>query len=136
MVNLRVPKGTEDEIPEPKDVKPTDALPYEDAHVAKTPVSYVAFQFKGDDFNKYRRFILGNEKTRNRERRQVVDYYNGPLHPDTQYRAFTRAFTSQVPVNYPTKYMSIFFYGKTSFSILLKVENTISECQLHSFRNE
>ena len=99
MVNLRVPTGSVEEIPEPKDVKPADAVSYEDAHRSKRPVSYVAFQFKGNDFHKYRIFTLGNGERPNREKRQVEDYYNGPLHPNTEYRPFTRAFTTHVRIN-------------------------------------
>ena len=96
---VRIPKGTEAEAPKPSDVKPGDEVSYEEAHESKKPAVYVAFQFKGSEYQKYRRFTVGGEhKSDNshRDRREVKKYYNGPLEPGTDYRIFSRAFTSEV----------------------------------------
>ena len=96
---VRMPKGTEAEAPKPSDVKPGDEVSYEEAHESKKPAVYVAFQFKGSEYQKYRRFTVGGEhKSDNshRDRREVKKYYNGPLEPETDYRIYARAFTSEV----------------------------------------
>ena len=99
MIVIRIPKGIEAEAPQPSDVKPGDEVSYEEAHESKKPAVYVAFQFKGSEYQKYRRFTVGGkEKSDNshRDQREVKEYYNGPLEPETDYRIFSRAFTSEV----------------------------------------
>ena len=76
-------------------------MTYEEAHRSPTPAAYVTFQFGGKDFDKYQEFVVGNEAkssstTRTKRRVDPLEYENKPLQPNTNYRAFLRAFVSEV----------------------------------------
>ena len=102
MINLRVPQDTQDDIPAPGDIGLNDVVTYEEAHRSTKPAAYIAFGFQGDEFNIYKQFTLGDgQKCCDRRRREITKaYYNGPLEPNTKYQAFTRAFTSDVSLNF------------------------------------
>jgi len=74
-------------------------LTYEEAHWSLIPAAYVSFEFAGDDFDKYQKFVLGR-RTRKKRSSDVKEYENKPLQPNTNYRVFLRAFVTEVL--YPT----------------------------------
>ena len=89
-------------VKSPQSFAPQDLLTYEEAHESSVPAAYVTFQFGGNDFNKYREFVVGNEARSNsktRSKRSCDDdkqFYNKPLQPNTNYRVFLRAFVTEV----------------------------------------
>ena len=94
---IRIPD--EIEGPLPSDITPERFVSYEDAHESSVPAVYVAFQFEGSEYQKHRVVVVGGEDKSDsswRDRREVEEYYNGPLQPDMKYRIFVRAFTSEV----------------------------------------
>ena len=67
--------------------------------------AYLAFEFDGSEFDKYKDFVLGNgavferregKSRRRREQRSTVQYTNGKLTPETKYKYFGKAFTNGV----------------------------------------
>ena len=88
----------------PESFAPQDLLTYEEAHETPDPAAYVTFQFGGNEFDKYQKFVVGdgsesNSKTRTkRSQDDNVDrsYYNKPLQRNTNYRVFLRAFVTEV----------------------------------------
>ena len=76
-------------------------MTYEEAHKSTVPAAYVAFQFGGNDFDKYREFVVGDgaeSSGKERSKRSSGDqfYSNKPLRPNTNYKMFLRAFDSEV----------------------------------------
>ena len=79
-------------------------MTYKEAHETPGPAAYVTFQFGGNEFDKYQKFVVGdgsesNSKTRTkRSQDDNVDrsYYNKPLQRNTNYRVFLRAFVTEV----------------------------------------
>ena len=76
-------------------------MTYEEAHKSAIPAAYVAFQFGGNDFDKYREFVVGDgaePSSKERSKRSSGDhfYYNKPLQLNTNYKVFLRAFDSEV----------------------------------------
>ena len=100
MINLRVPQGAQDNVPTPNEITPNKLVSYEEAHKSNKQAAYIAFGFEGSELNSHKRFTLGNGQTCcTRKKRDIAKtYYNGPLEPNTIYKAFTRAFTSEVGV--------------------------------------
>ena len=100
VINLRVPQGAPDNVPKPDEITPNELVSYEEAHKSNKPAAYIAFGFEGNVFNIHKRFKLGNrQRCCTRKRRDIAKtFYNGPLEPNTIYKAFTRAFTSEVCV--------------------------------------
>ena len=97
VIVIRIPDGIEG--PLPSGTTPEHFVSYEDAHESSVPAVYVAFQFEGSEYQKYRVVVVGGKDksdSSSRDRREVEEYYNGPLQPDTKYRIFVRAFTSEV----------------------------------------
>ena len=96
---IRIPAGWEGAVPEPNTVGPGDLVSYKAAQQSNEPAVYVAVQFKGTEYEKYKRFLVGGgDQTdeNQRDRRDAGHYYNGPLEPTTRYRIFARGFTSEV----------------------------------------
>ena len=122
VIVLRVPQGYEGSIPTPDDIRPNDIKTYDEAHESSKPAAYIAFAFEANQFNLHKRFTLGKgQKSFNKRRREVKTppYHNGPLEPNTQYQAFTRAFTSKVRIlrfTYIHIYINLFQLSKI-FSI-------------------
>lgn len=78
-----------------------DMMTYEEAHKSSVPAGYVAFQFKGNSFDKNQEFAIGDgtqSSGKERSKRSSGDqyYYNKPLQLNTNYRVFLRAFVSEV----------------------------------------
>ena len=76
-------------------------MTYEEAHKSSVPAAYVAFQFKGNSFDKNQEFVIGDgaqSSGKERSKRSSGDqyYYNKPLQLNTNYRVFLRAFLSEV----------------------------------------
>ena len=76
-------------------------MTYEEAHKSLLPAAYVTFQFGGNDFYKHQEFTVGDgvqssNKIRSKRSNGEEYYYNKPLHPNTNYRVFLRAFVSEV----------------------------------------
>ena len=76
-------------------------MTYEEAHKSPLPAAYVTFQFGGNDFNNHQEFTVGdgvqsNGKIRSKRSNGEEYYYNRPLHPNTNYRVFLRAFVTEV----------------------------------------
>ena len=63
-------------------------------------VPYVAFAFKGEDFEINQCFVLGAGQTFSNkfsERKRNADQYrNGPLDPGSSYKFFVRGYTAEV----------------------------------------
>ena len=76
-------------------------MTYEEAHEFLVPAAYVTFQFRGQDFDAFREFVVGggensSSKTRNRRGSDGEVFLNKPLQPNTNYRVFLRAFIEKV----------------------------------------
>ena len=82
-------------INSPQSFTPQDMLTYEEAHRSPLPAAYVSFEFAGNDFDKYQKFVVGR-RTRKKRSSDVKEYENKPLQPNTNYRVFLRAFVTEV----------------------------------------
>ena len=85
----------------PESITPKDLMTYEEAHKSLVPAAYVTFQFRGQDFDAFREFVVGDgenssSKTRNRRSSDGEVFLNKPLQPNTNYRVFLRAFIEKV----------------------------------------
>ena len=98
---------------EPDRYKTNDLHTYDQARRKKpTLVPYIAFQFDAAEFDKYKRFTVGNReesrdltvnsfvrRSRRADGRSV--YYNGPLEEETFYTVFLRAYVNKVKNELP-----------------------------------
>ena len=85
----------------PADFTTQELMTYEEAHKSPVPAAYVTFQFAGNDFNNHQEFTVGDgvqsdSKIRKKRSNSEEYYYNKPLHPNTNYRVFLRAFVTEV----------------------------------------
>ena len=85
----------------PESITPKDLMTYEEAHKSLVPAAYITFQFRGQDFDAFREFVVGDgenssSKTRNRRSSDGEVFLNKPLQPNTNYRVFLRAFIETV----------------------------------------
>ena len=85
----------------PESFTPKDLMTYEEAHKSPVPAAYVTFQFRGQDFDVFREFVVGDgrhssSKPRNRRGSDGEVFLNKPLQPNTNYRVFLRAFIEKV----------------------------------------
>ena len=90
-----------DVVKPPASFTPQDLMTYAEAHNFPVPAAYVTFQFRGDNFDKYQEFIIGNgaqsnSNTRDERSSDVESFYNKPLQPNTNYRVFLRVFVTEV----------------------------------------
>ena len=80
---------------------PKDLMTYEEAHKSPVPAAYVTFQFRRQDFDAFREFVVGDgghpsSKTRNKRSCDGEVFLNKPLKPNTNYRMFISAFIEKV----------------------------------------
>ena len=85
----------------PADFITQELMTYEEAHKSPVPAAYVTFQFGGNDLNNHQEFTVGdgvqsNSKIRDKRSNGEEYFYNKPLHPNTNYRVFLRAFITEV----------------------------------------
>lgn len=85
----------------PESLTPKDLMTYEEAHKSPVPAAYITFQFRGQDFDVFRKFVVGDgghssSKPRNRRGSDGEVFLNKPLQPNTNYRVFLRAFIEKV----------------------------------------
>ncbi|XP_066015799.1 hemicentin-1-like [Pocillopora verrucosa] len=85
----------------PESFTPKDLMTYEEAHKSLVPAAYVTFQFRGQDFDAFREFVVGDgenssSKTRHRRSSDGEVFLNKPLQPNTNYRVFLRAFIEKM----------------------------------------
>ena len=85
----------------PESFTPKDLMTYEEAHKSPVPAAYVTFQLRGQDFDAFQEFVVGDgghssSKTRNSRGSDGEVFLNKPLHPNTNYRVFLRAFIEKV----------------------------------------
>ena len=85
----------------PESFTSKDLMTYEEAHKSPVPAAYVTFQFRGQDFDVFRKFVVGDgrhssSKPRNRRGSDGEVFLNKPLQPNTNYRVFLRAFIEKV----------------------------------------
>ena len=85
----------------PESFTPKDLMTYEEAHKSPVPAAYVTFQLRGQDFDAFQEFVVGDgghssSKTRNSRGSDGEVFLNKPLQPNTNYRVFLRAFIEKV----------------------------------------
>lgn len=101
VINVVIPEGTRGQLKDPAYYKEEDLISYCVAHQSKTPAPYLAFRFNASEYEKYKMFVLGKGQgtkcsTRVARATDTPTYYNGPLMPNTEYKSFSRGYTSEV----------------------------------------
>ncbi|CAH3163876.1 unnamed protein product, partial [Pocillopora meandrina] len=100
----------------PENFTPKDLMTYEEAHKSPVPAAYVTFQFRGQDFDVFRKFVVGDGghssgNPRNRRGSDGGVFLNKPLQPNTNYRVFLRAFIEKM-VYFSSNFVTIETKGK------------------------
>ena len=95
---------------DPDSYKTEDLYTYDEARRMKPKlVPYIAFQFSASDFDRFKRFTVGDGKgsfdtelksflRRRRRSNGGSVYYNGPLEEQTLYTVFQRAYVNKVGI--------------------------------------
>ena len=101
VIVIRYSLGYTGVVNSPESFTPKDLMTYEEAHKSPVPAAYVTFQFRGQDFDVFRKFVVGDgghssSKPRNRRGSDGEVFLNKPLQPNTNYKVFLRAFIEKV----------------------------------------
>jgi hypothetical protein len=96
-----VPAGKQGQLKDPGLLTEEDLVSYCAAHQSDIPAAYLAFRFDSMEYERYKAFILGEGQgtkcsIRVARASSKPTYYNGPLRPDTEYKSFSRGYTSEV----------------------------------------
>ncbi|XP_066015791.1 hemicentin-1-like isoform X2 [Pocillopora verrucosa] len=100
----------------PESFTSKDLMTYEEVHKSPVPAAYVTFQFRGQDFDVFRKFVVGDgrhssSKPRNRRGSDGEVFLNKPLQPNTNYRVFLRAFIEKM-VYFSSNFVTIEIKGE------------------------